>query len=427
MGLNSVAVSPAVASLIALLVAIALSLTSRINVGVVAVVFAWLIGTMLAGLEPDQVAAGFPSSLFLTLTGVSLLFALAETNGTLERLANRAALLARGNARLVPIVFFVGAFVLSSIGPGAISSVALLVPLAMAIGMRAGVTPFLTALMVANGANAGNLSPISAIGVVANTKMAEAGLGGHAGKVWLAGFAAHALVAAAAYVLFGGFKLRGVASSAAGDEGGVARTTDLDRRQWLTIGVIAAWIVGVIGLQLSVGMAAFGAAAILILGRTADETASLRKIPWGVIVMVCGVTVLISLLERTGGMELFTSMLAALATPATVNGVVAFVTGLISSWSSTVGVVLPVFLPAVPSLVAKVGGGDPLAVALSINVGGALVDVSPLSTLGALCVAAVSDHVAARTLFRQLLIWGLSMTVVGAVLSQALAGIWARA
>jgi Na+/H+ antiporter NhaD/arsenite permease-like protein len=417
-------VSPAVASLIGLLVAIALSLTSRINVGVVAVVFAWLIGTTLAGLKPDQVAAGFPSSLFLTLTGVSLLFALAETNGTLERLANRAALLAKGNARLVPIVFFVGAFLLSAIGPGAISSVALLAPLAMAIGTRAGVTPFLTALMVANGANAGNLSPISAIGVVANTKMAEAGLGGHAGKVWLAGFAAHAMVAAAAYLLFGGFRLRGVPASTEGD---AVPVTGLDRRQWLTIAVIAAWIVGVVGLQLSVGMAAFGAAAILILARTADETASIRKVPWGVIVMVCGVTVLISLLERTGGMDLFTSMLATLATPGTVNGVVAFVTGLISSWSSTVGVVLPVFLPAVPSLVAKVGGGDPLAVALSVNVGGALVDVSPLSTLGALCVAAVHDHVTARALFRQLLIWGLSMTVVGAVLCQALAGVWARA
>ena len=112
-----IGMSPAVASLIALLVAIALSLTSRVNVGVVAMVFAWVIGTTLAGLKPDQVAAGFPSSLFLALTGVSLLFALAEMNGTLERLANRAVLLAKGNARVIPIVFFVIAFVLSSIGP----------------------------------------------------------------------------------------------------------------------------------------------------------------------------------------------------------------------------------------------------------------------------------------------------------------------
>ncbi len=416
--------SPAVASLIALLVAIAVSLTSRVNVGVLAMVFAWIIGTTLAGLRPEQVATGFPSSLFLTLTGVTLLFALAETNGTLERLANRAILLARGNARAIPLVFFAIAFVLSSIGPGAISTVALLIPLAMAIGLRAGISPFLTALMIANGANAGNLSPISAVGVVANTKMAEAGIGPYPGKVWIANLVAHALVALAAYLLLGGYRLHARGSEG---EGAAAPVTTLERRHWLTIGVVSVWIVGVVGFTLNVGMAAFAAAVLLVLARVADEQSGVRRVPWGVIVMVCGVTVLIALLERTGGMELFTSMLAALASPATVNGMVAFVTGLISSWSSTVGVVLPVFLPAVPSLVTKVGGGDPLAVALSINVGGSMVDVSPLSTLGALCVAAVGDPAHARTLFRQLLIWGLSMSVVGAVLCQALAGVLARA
>jgi hypothetical protein len=139
------------------------------------------------------------------------------------------------------------------------------------------------------------------------------------------------------------------------------------------------------------------------------------------------VTVLIGVLEKTGGMELFTALLARLATPATVDGTVAFVTGLISTWSSTSGVVLPAFLPAVPGFVQKVGGGDPLAVALSINVGSAMVDVSPLSTLGALCVATVADPLQAKTLFRQLLIWGLSMALVGAVLCQLLAGAFARA
>jgi di/tricarboxylate transporter len=412
-------VSAAVASLIALLVAIALSLTSRINVGVLATAFAWIIGTTLAGQRPEQVAGGFPSSLFLTLTGVSLLFALAEANGTLERLANRVARVARGNARVIPIVFFVSAFVLSSIGPGAISSVALLIPLAMAIGTRAGVPRFLTALMVANGANAGNLSPISAVGVVANTKMAEAGLVGHGMKVWLASLVAHALVSAAAYV----WLVRRQSPLPAGGEGDAAPVVELGRQHAITMIVIGAWIVGVVAFSLSVGLAAFAASAVLVLARAADDSSAIRRIPWGVIVMVCGVTVLIALLEKTGGMDLFTSLLAALATPATVNGVVAFVTGLISSWSSTVGVVLPVFLPAVPGLVAKVGGGDPLAVALSINVGGAMVDVSPLSTLGALCVAAVTDALEARTLFRQLLIWGLSMSVVGALLCQLFAGL----
>jgi Na+/H+ antiporter NhaD/arsenite permease-like protein len=416
--------SPAVASLIALLIAIALSLTSRINVGVVAMAFAWIIGVAMAGQKPEQVAAGFPSALFLTLAGVTLLFSLAETNGTLERLANRAVQLAKGSARLIPIVFFVIALVLSSIGPGAISAVALVIPLAMAIATRAGVPRFLTALVVANGANAGNLSPISAAGVIANTKIAEAGIGRHDTKVWLANLIAHAVVSAAAYFILGGHRL--AARPAARDRDSVP-VVALDRTHWITVAVIVAWIVGVVAFKLNVGFAAFAAAAVVVLAASTDEPAAIRRMPWGVIVMVCGVTVLISLLEKTGGMDLFTSLLARLASPATVNGVVAFVSGLISSWSSTTGVVLPTFLPAVPSLVAKVGGGDPLAVALSIDVGGSMVDVSPLSTLGALCVATVADPTEARLLFRQLLIWGLSMAVIGAVLCQAFAGLLARA
>lgn len=89
------------------------------------------------------------------------------------------------------------------------------------------------------------------------------------------------------------------------------------------------------------------------------------------------------------------------------------------------GVVLPAFLPTAATLVQNVGGGDPLAVALSINVGSSLVDVSPLSTLGALCVAAVSDPTVSRRLFYQLLTWGLAMTVIGALLCQLFAGVLA--
>jgi hypothetical protein len=104
----------------------------------------------------------------------------------------------------------------------------------------------------------------------------------------------------------------------------------------------------------------------------------------------------------------------------------AFVTGLISTYSSTSGVVLPTFLPTIPGLVSQVGGGDPLTVALSINVGASIVDVSPLSTLGALSIAAVVDPRQAPDLFRKLMIWGLTMIVVGFVLCQLLMGAFAR-
>jgi hypothetical protein len=62
------------------------------------------------------------------------------------------------------------------------------------------------------------------------------------------------------------------------------------------------------------------------------------------------------------------------------------------------------------------GGGDPLEIALSINVGAALVDVSPLSTLGALCLAAAPAGTDHRGLFRVLLLWGFAMTFISAIL-----------
>jgi di/tricarboxylate transporter len=407
--------------LLALLVAIAVSIATRINVGLLAIAFAWLVGVYLAGLSADVVMRGFPASLFLTLAGVTLLFAAAESNGTLAFVAQRALALARGDARILPALFFLIACVISSVGPGAISTVALLAPLAMATGQRAGVPHFLTALMVANGANAGNLSPFSSVGIIANSRMAEAGLVGHEAQVWFANFAAHLLVAAAAWLLLRGYRLSG---SVAEDPAAAAARAGFKQR--VTMALIAAWIGGVLFLGLNVGMSAFAALALLIGVRAVEDAAAIRRVPWGVIVMVCGVSVLIAVLEATRGMDLFTALLARLATPATINGVIAFITGAISSWSSTSGVVLPAFLPTVRGIVQNLGGGDPLAVALSINVGASLVDVSPLSTLGALCLAAVTDPPAADRLFRQLLIWGFSMCLVGALLCQLLAGQIAR-
>jgi di/tricarboxylate transporter len=409
--------SPAVLSLLALLVAIVVSCTSRVNVGVLAMAFAWLIGTYSAGWRAEQIMAGFPVGLFLTLAGVTLLFALAEANGTLAQLAGRLVRLAGQRRRAVPFILFVIAGALSSVGPGAVSTTALLAPLAMAIGTTFGVPAVIVALMIANGANAGNLSPISAVGVIANTRMADAGIGPYPGKVWFANFAAHLLVALAALVLFRR-ESHGRPADVVEAEPHTARMT---LAQGLTAFVIAIWVIGVVGFNLNVGLAAFGAVAVIVVLGAADETAALTRVPWAVIIMVSGVSVLIGVLEKTGGMDLFAALLAKMATTSTINGTIAFVTGLISSWSSTSGVVLPAFLPTVPSVIERLGGGDPLAVSLSINVGSSMVDVSPLSTIGALAVAAVADPIAARRLFRQLLIWGLSMAVVAAVLCQLFA------
>jgi Na+/H+ antiporter NhaD/arsenite permease-like protein len=414
--------NPATLSLIALAVVIVVSLTSRINIGVLALALATVVAVLVAKWKPSELAAAFPADLFLTLVGVSILFGAAQANGTLEALAERVVRLGAGNAGLLPILFFLFAMLFSAAGPAAISASALIAPLAMTTGLRAGVSPLLVALMVANGANAGNLSPISSIGLIVSAQMAKAGLTGHEWASFAANFTAHTMVAIGAYVAFGGVKLlrQGKVEAAA------TALAPLATKHWITLGVVAVWILCVIFLGYPPGLTAFIAGAVLILPRLAEDGPSMKTIPWGVIIMVCGVGVLMGVLDRTGGMDLFTTGLSAITTPDTANGMMAFVTGAISTYSSTSGVVYPAFLPTVTDLAQKLGGGDPLQIALSINVGAALVDVSPLSTIGALAIAAVPAGAAdMRKLFRAMLIWGFSMTLVGALFCQLFIGFFA--
>lgn len=402
--------SLAAISVAALFVTIVMSCVTKLNVGVLAVAMAWIIGVYFGGFKVDQIAAGFPTQLFLTLTGMTLLFTQAQLNGTLDRLAHKAVRGCRGNTGLIPVMFFFAAAGLASLGPGNIASAALIAPIAMAVAGRANIPAFLMAIMVGNGANAGSLSPFAPTGIIVNGLMAKIGMPGFQWISYGANLAAHAGVAFAGYSLFGGLKLFALTSN----DAPCADDSALDRNHWLTLATIFALLASVIAFNVNVGMGAFLAASFLGLMRAADHGDAIRKIPWSVIVMVSGVTVLISLLEKTQGLALFTDLLAKLATKETVTAVVAFLTGLVSVYSSTSGVVLPAFLPTVPGLSAQLGGADPAAIALSMNVGSHLVDVSPLSTIGALCIAAAPSTVDTRQLFNLLLAWGLSMTVLGA-------------
>ena len=403
-------------SLSALAIAMVVSCTTRLNVGVLAVALAWIVGVYIGGMPLNEVLSGFPTQLFLTLAGVTLLFTQAQLNGTLDRVAHAAVRVCRGNAGLIPVMFFLLGCAIASLGPGNVSTAAMLAPMAMSVAARAAIPPFLMAIMVGNGAQSGALSPFAPTGLIVNPLMAEIGLEGVEFWTYWTNLAAHAFVAFAGYLLLGGWKL--FSTRYVGDTVEARQSQRLDASHWVTVGVILSVLGGVLFLDANIGMAAFTGAVVLAAVRVADHEGAIRRMPWTPIIMVSGVSVLVSLLDKTGGLELFTSLLAGFATPATLTGVMAFVTGVISVYSSTSGVVLPVFLPTVPGLVDRLGG-DPFGVASAMNVGAHLVDMSPLSTTGAVCIAAIADPAQVRPTYNKLLAWGLSMTVVGALLCWA--------
>ena len=412
-------------SVAALVLAVALSCTTTINVGILAMAFAMIVGVFLAGMSPADVLEGFPTELLFTLLGVTLLFSIAESNGTLARLTKRAVRLCRGHAGALPIMFFCVGFALATIGAGATPASALLAPPAMAAAGRAGIPPLLMAIMAGNGVLAGTLSPFAPTGIVAHGVMERIGLGGVEWQTFAYNAFAHALVGFGGFFLLGGWKLfrpANHAPAAAADGMPAAAAGAMEPKHWLTTAGIAVLIVSVAGLRQNVGMMALIIATALILLRTVDESRAIQRMPWGVILMVTGVTVLVAMLQATDGMALIASGIANVATPATIEAVVAFGAGLVSVYSSTSGVVLPAFLPMAPALAEQPGGLDPLSIAWSMNVSASLVDLSSLSTVGALYLAGAVPGSDVRGLFNALLVWGLSMSLVGAVLCWVLFG-----
>jgi di/tricarboxylate transporter len=412
-------------SLIALLVVVVMSCTTRVNPGVVAVALAGAI-VMVAGpwfeKSPDSKAlfAGFPGELFLTLLGVSLLFTQADVNGTLARVAGVAQRWCRGNAGLIPVMFFLLAIGLGTAGPGNIAAAGILAPVAMSAAQRAGIKPLVMALLVGHGAIASTLSPFSAAGVVADGILEDMKLAGHEWHVYACNAVANTVAAVAGYLLFGGWKLlrwKSNAETAARTPAAdiAAPLPQFERQHLITLAIIATLIACVVAGKVNVGLGAFGGAAVVAILGLADERATFAKIPWSVIVMVCGVSVLTSLLDKTGGTARFAGLIDGISTPRTVTGVLAFVTGIVSIYSSTTGVVLPAFLPMVQQLAESQPGTSKLALALSVLIGGNLVDMSPLSTIGALCIAAAPEGIDRRALFHQLLAWGFAMSAAGAL------------
>jgi di/tricarboxylate transporter len=239
-------------------------MVTSVNVGVVSLALAWIVGVYLGGMETAKVIGTFPIDLLINLVGITLLFGMANNNGTLGRIAARAVRACRGSAGVMPIMFFFIAVTLSSIGPGNIATTAIMAPMAMAVAMRAAIPPFLMALMVGNGAQAG-ASPASRPPASSSTgTWRRSGLRVTKPSTYLNNLLAHAVVTFVAYFLLGGWKLftrrrvlpgRDGASDQAGArlEEEIIDIEPFEGRHWLTLAILVTLVVVVIEFRAHVG------------------------------------------------------------------------------------------------------------------------------------------------------------------------------
>ena len=102
----------AVASLIVLIAVIAFSAVTKKNAGVVGLVAAYIFSIAAAkcGTEINVskvVTGNWPTSVFFIVLATTFLFGIATLNGTTQALSKNIVCLARGNAKILPVILVI--------------------------------------------------------------------------------------------------------------------------------------------------------------------------------------------------------------------------------------------------------------------------------------------------------------------------------
>lgn len=402
-------------ALIILIAVIFIGFFRKMNIGIVAIFAATILGYLSGKFTGKNINSGFSASLFLTLAGVTLLFGIVNETGALELLMNKmVSRLGKKYFALVPLVFFIFCWVVSASGPGLIPTAALLTVLAVPIAKATGFDPVMLSIIGINAGNAARTTSLTVEGKLITSLLADQG---YTQSILfpetLASTIMAVILSILAYIVYKGWKVKKPEV-----EPGEDVHEKFDRKQILAFLGMLVMAALILIWHIETGLAALSVSAVLIFIGIVDEGKAVKRIPLNTILLVCGVGVLMNEVISLGGIDVLSSALASIMTPATASAWSGLTAGVLSFFSSTLGVVMPTLLPTVGGIISKVGGSvSPLEVAAAIVFCSSTSGISPASTAGALTLSAVtsdpdlSKKHPPRRLFVQLFMWAISMNL----------------
>ncbi|MFJ3211838.1 SLC13 family permease [Streptomyces flaveolus] len=404
-----------VISLGALLVMFVVGTVLPINLGILAFVATFAVGTASLGLTEDEIFEGFPVELFVTIVGVTYLFSVARRNGTIDWLVAAGVRLVGGRVALIPWVLFLVAATLTAFGTFTPAAVALLVPIAMNFAYRYKINPLVAGMMVISGGHAGAFSPLAVSGALVLGLVDDTQLHVSPVALFTASFAINLLISVLTFVFLAKrpAPLDEKAAEAAADEE-VAGPTGLDWRQWLTLGCLVALVIGALGFHLEIGFLALVAGALLALVDMKRQEKAVDGISWSTLLLVAGMMTYIAMLEKAGIIERLSEHAADLGAPLVVALVLCFTVAITSAFASSTAILTAIIPLAVPLLLSSHLSAPGLIAALAVST--TIVDTSPFSTNGAL-VLGNARGVDTRRFYRQVMGYTGGIVAIGPVVA----------
>lgn len=448
--------SAPVLSIIILAVMFLLATVLPLNMGALAFVGAFLLGSVVLGMSTSDILANFPGGLFLTIVGVTYLFAIAQNNGTIDLLVRGAVRLVGNKVALIPWIMFAITALITAVGALSPAAVAIIAPIALSFAAKHKINRLMMGMMVIHGAQAGGFSPIAVYGVTVNGIIAKTDLEASPMAIFLASFIFNLAIAVVLFIVLGGSKLlftktgqlveqaaetrmavsvgartagvtlrgsgsdisssgvarKGTSGSAAGSSSAAdavgARATV---PQLVTIAGLIALAVISLGFKVDVGFVSITIAMVLALVSPAAQKGAINKISWSTVLLICGMLTFVGVLEEAGTIKFVSDSVAHLGMPLLAALLICYIGAIVSAFASSTAILAALIPLAVPFL--STGEIGAVGVIAALAVAATIVDVSPFSTNGALVLANALEDVDKDKFYKQILAYSGIVVIAG--------------
>ncbi len=416
--------------LMALAVSIGLGYKTKINIGFFTIAFAYLIGCFGMDLKPSEVIELWPVKIFFIILSVTLFYNFALANGALEKLASHLLYKCRKFPQFLPLAIFFAATIIAGLGAGFYTVLAFMAPITLLLCKKTNMNMIIGGMAANYGALAGANFMTSQSGIIFRSLMENTGISSQTAFSYSSGIFVLTLIIPIA--VLGIYTLWNRKSNSIVIEDQKPEPFDKKQKQSIFLIILMMSIVLVFPIlhlvfpdvktisflnsKIDIAFLAITFSLISLLMKLADEKKVIALVPWGTLIMICGVGMLIALGVKLGIITTLSEWLANNVPVWVIPVLLCLISAIMSVFSSTLGVVAPTLFPIVPAL-ALTSGLNPLVLFICIVVGAQSTAISPFSSGGSLIMASAPADIDKTKFFNQLLFKAIPVGVIAALIA----------
>lgn len=416
--------------MIAILLAIAIGYKTKINIGLFAIVFAYLIGSFGLDLTASQVVNFWPIKIFFIIFAVTLFYNVAMVNGALEKLASHLLYACRNFPIFLPLAIFASATVIAALGAGFYTVLAFMAPMTLLLCQKTGMSKIIGGMAVNYGALAGANFMTSQSGVIFRGIME--GVGVEPAQAFTNSTAIFVTTLIVPIVVIGSYLLFNHKKLNINITAEKPAPFDPKQKQSLILIITLMAVVLIIPIlnlimphnhliaflnsKVDIGFMAIIFAVISLLLKLADEKKVVAMVPWGTLIMICGVGMLIEVAIQAGVINELSDWVSTTIPFWVIPVAMCVIGAFMSLFASTLGVVTPALFPIVPAI-AVATGYNPTVLFVCIVVGAQASAISPFSSGGSLILGSTPQGVNQSQLFNDLLFRAVPLGFIAALLA----------